>query len=146
MIEETAKVVSVIDDKVVVEAAVKSTCSSCNAQDNCGSGTIARAFSSKVQRLTLSSPVPVKVGDTVSIGIHEQSVLIASWLLYLLPILVFFIALLSLSSFWSNTLHELTLFALACVPTFFCFRYVAGKCKQLDKGRFQPVIIRRWVS
>jgi sigma-E factor negative regulatory protein RseC len=146
MIEENAVVVHVHEDRVVLEAAVKSTCSGCQAKNQCGTGSIARVFSHKVQKLELLSPMPVNVGDTVVIGIQESGVLYASFLLYLFPLLTFFIALLTASWLTKNDTHELWLFALALVPTAIVFRLVSAKCVRLDKGRFQPVILRRLLS
>lgn len=146
MIEENAVVVYVDEDRVVVEAAVKSTCSGCQAKNQCGTGSIARVFSHKVQRLELQSPVAVNVGDAVVIGIQESGVIFASFLLYLFPLLAFFIALLAASWLTKNTTHELWLFAFAIVPTVIVFQIVSAKCARLDKGRFQPVLLRRLLS
>jgi sigma-E factor negative regulatory protein RseC len=146
MIEESATVVQVEGDRIVVEAQVKSTCSSCNAQKNCGTGAVARAFSHRSQQLELSSPMPVVVGDSVIIGIAEQSVLVASWWLYLMPILVFFSALMALNMSIGLQVHELLIFGGALVPTYASFVWVSNKLKRLDKGRFQPVILRRLTS
>ena len=143
MIEETATVISVDGDRIVVEAAVKSTCSGCHVKSDCGTGAIARVFSSKTQRLELASPIPVNKGDSVVIGISENGVVFASWLLYLLPILVLLLSLLVFSHFSNNSLHELLVFVLAIIPTWGCFLMVAKYCKRIEKGRFQPVLLRR---
>jgi len=143
MIEETAVVVSVEGDAVTVQAEVKSTCSSCNAQNDCGTGSIARAFSHRAQRLTLNTPMLVNVGDSVVIGIQEKSVLIASWWLYLVPLIIFLLANLGLTALFGESLHELLNFLLALVPTVAGFVWVSGKIKRLDKGRFHPVILRK---
>ena len=45
MIEETARVISVIENQIVVEGLVKSSCSGCQQLESCGSGQIAKSFS-----------------------------------------------------------------------------------------------------
>lgn len=146
MIEENAVVVKVNEDHIVVEAAVKSTCSRCQVNNTCGTGSIARAFSHKVQQLELVSPMPVNVGDTVVIGIRENGVLFASFLLYLLPLGTFFLTLLVSSALLANQLHELLLLLVALLPTAAVFKLVSTRCKRLDKGRFQPILLRRLLS
>ena len=136
MIEETAKVVAIDGDLVTVEAAVKSTCSGCKAKEDCGTGAIARAFSHKFQTLHLRSPFPVKLGQNVTIGIHEKSILVASWWLYLVPLLVFVMFNILLFSQLSS-FHELTVCLLALLPTLASFFWVSKKIKSLDKVYIQ---------
>ncbi|MFC3094748.1 transcriptional regulator [Alteromonas sediminis] len=143
MIEESAVVVNVEGDEVTVEAQVKSTCSSCQTQSDCGTGAIARAFSHRAQHLTLHTPVVVHVGDQVIIGIQEKSVLVASWWLYFVPLLLFVCSSLALASLFGDSVHELLLFVLTLVPTVLGFSWVSNKIKRLDKGRFHPVILRK---
>ena len=89
MIKETATVVAVQGDVVTVEAAIKSTCNSCQAQSDCGTGIISSAIAPKTQQLTFSTPNPVSIGQQVTVGIPEAGVLSASAWLYILPLLVF---------------------------------------------------------
>lgn len=90
MIVETGVVVK-IDDSVPpyiwVETAIKTTCSSCQAQANCGTSVVAKAFNPKTQMLKLVCDQPVDVGQEVKIAIAEEQLLRASLLVYLLPIL-----------------------------------------------------------
>lgn len=146
MIEEQATVVQVDGDIIVVEAMVKSTCNACEQQSTCGTGSVARAFSHKMQTLELSSPVPVSVGDTVLIGVHENSVLTASFLLYVIPLVTFVFVFLGIQVMFGESLHELVVLAFSAMPTWLSFNAVRKHCQRLDKGRFQPVILKRVVS
>lgn len=90
MIVETGVVVRVdnsVPPYIWVETAIKTTCSSCQAQANCGTSVIAKAFNHKTQLLKLSCDQPVEVGQQVKIGMAEETLLSASLLVYLLPIL-----------------------------------------------------------
>ena len=143
MILEKAQVTNVDGDKVTVSAQIKTTCNACQAQADCGTGVIANAFVNKHQTISLTSPVPVKVGDVVTIGLPEARVLSASFWLYLLPLLVLIGGMLSLNSLFSHFGfgHELLAFSGAIVLTFGCFIWVSGHLKSKDNRHFQPVII-----
>ena len=89
MIVETGVVVKVEDSVpayIWVETAIKTTCSSCQAQTNCGTSAVAKAFNPKTQTLKLACDQPVEVGQEVKIAIGEEQLLSASLLVYLLPI------------------------------------------------------------
>lgn len=143
MITETATVVAVNQDRVTVEAAIKSTCSSCQAQSDCGSGVISRAMAPKVQHLEIETPMSVKVGDTVQVGIPEAGLLSASVWLYLVPLLVFLGSAAGLTQLqtWLNIGHELLVVAGASLITLGAFVGVSGHLKKADKSRFRPVLL-----
>ena len=91
MIEEVGVVVRIDKNNgpqyIWVETEIKTTCSSCQAQSNCGTSAVAKAFASKKQHLQLAYDLPVEIGQKVKIGIPEDKLLSASVLVYLLPIL-----------------------------------------------------------
>ncbi|QJR82095.1 SoxR reducing system RseC family protein [Alteromonas pelagimontana] len=142
MITETARVVAVDGDKVTLEAAIKSTCSSCQAQANCGSGVISRAMAPKTQQLTVTALFPVSVGDSVKVGIPEAGILAASGWLYLVPLLIFIGCALLLTELLPKIgfNSELWVVAGSIAATMAGFIWISGYLKQFDKRRFQPVI------
>lgn len=90
MIEETATVNSVEDDWVEVTSEIKSTCSSCQQIDSCGSGQVAKAFPQK--NLSLRLPTKdfkpsLKVGDKVIIAIPQGRLMSSLARVYGLPLL-----------------------------------------------------------
>ncbi|WP_340676952.1 SoxR reducing system RseC family protein [Paraglaciecola sp.] len=91
MIEEMGIVVRIEGEAgtqhIWVETEIKTTCSSCQAQSNCGTSVIAKAFASKKQQLKLAYGQPVEIGQRVKIGIPEEKLLSASLLVYMFPIL-----------------------------------------------------------
>lgn len=88
MIEELATVTSVNNGKIQVETQIKTTCGGCQANDHCGTGIVAKAMSPKVQRLQLECSEPIEQGQKVVVGIPEQTLLLASLLVYLVPVLM----------------------------------------------------------
>jgi len=97
MIEENAIVTLVYspsDDVITpslhtvkVESEIKSSCSGCKQVDNCGSGQVAKAFPQTKLSLDLETHLPVKVGDTVVLGLSDKHLLLSAWQVYLWPIL-----------------------------------------------------------
>jgi sigma-E factor negative regulatory protein RseC len=72
---------------LLIETAIKSTCSSCHAQQNCGTSVVAKAFTRQTQQFKLPYADEVVVGQKVKLGIAEERLLTASLLVYGLPIL-----------------------------------------------------------
>ncbi|MFT5676558.1 MAG: sigma-E factor negative regulatory protein RseC, partial [Paraglaciecola sp.] len=92
MIEEIG-VITAIDKKdneqyIWIETQIKTTCGGCQANDNCGTGIVAKAFTPKKEQLHLACDETVNVGQQVKLGIPEEDLLMASALVYLLPIVV----------------------------------------------------------
>ncbi len=139
MITETATVVAVEEDLITVSASVKTGCSQCQMSSDCGTSAVAKAFTPRQQRLSVRSPLPVSVGDNVVIGIPEQRVLLASWLLYIVPLVSLISSAVLLSQFtgW----HELIVFALALLFASGSLWWVSRFFKRQQHGRFEPVII-----
>ncbi|MFB1034367.1 MAG: SoxR reducing system RseC family protein, partial [Sinobacterium sp.] len=63
---------------IIVETQIKSTCGSCEAQSNCGTGAIAKVFATKRETLRFRLDEIVEVGQKVSLGIPEENLLKAS--------------------------------------------------------------------
>ena len=143
MITETARVIAVEGDKITVEAAIKSTCNSCQAQSDCGTGVVSRALAPKTQQLTLHSPMPVHVGQSVTVGVPEAGVLSASAWLYLVPLFMFIIVV-SVSNATLPLLgltHELWGLIPSIGITLLTYFFISKKLKRLDSGKFQPVLL-----
>lgn len=94
MIEEQAHVVEVRDQEVVIEASRQSACGQCAQKSDCGQSAIAQWAASKMVNISVDKPLDMNIaaGDTVLVGIDEQSFVKASVLLYLIPLLLMFAA------------------------------------------------------
>lgn len=84
--EELAIVTQVNAQSVSVTSEVKSACSGCQQVDQCGSGQVAKAFPTKKLSLVLHTELPVKVGDTVILGLSDSCLLHSAWQVYLFPL------------------------------------------------------------
>jgi len=87
MIEEKARVIAIDDKLVTVQSTIKSTCSSCQQADSCGSGQVAKAIPHKKLVTKIYANSVLSVGDEVMLGISEKDLLQTAWQVYLLPIL-----------------------------------------------------------
>ena len=143
MIRETATVVAVDGDTVTVEAAIKSTCNACQAQSDCGTGVISRAIAPKTQQLTLRTPMPVRIGQQVTVGIPEAGILSASAWLYLLPLIAFIGSYFASVSLLSSTgfNHELWAMLPSAFVTFFIYKLIAYKLHRVERTKYQPVLL-----
>ncbi|MEI8647774.1 SoxR reducing system RseC family protein [Paraglaciecola sp. Hal342] len=94
MIEEIGTVIEVQKRQsgqfIRIATEVKSTCGSCHAKDNCGTGVIARALANKRDALWMACDEKVEVGQDVS-SIAESMLLRASLLVYMLPLITMLI-------------------------------------------------------
>lgn len=112
MITETAKVVAVKNDLITLESEIKSTCSSCQQVDTCGSGQVAKAFPHKSACFKTQSTLPVKVGDQVLIGIEEKNMLATAWQVYMWPLLGLLIGAASGQILVAKGIFQTELFAI----------------------------------
>jgi sigma-E factor negative regulatory protein RseC len=128
---------------VWVETQVKSTCGKCEAQANCGTSSIAKAFAHKPEKLRFEMEGTVVIGQEVSLGIPEESLLKASFLMYLLPLIVLVFSVLVgqqlLPSFGYEQEGWLILFAAIC--SYGAYRYVRQFISSTDQTRFYPQIL-----
>ncbi|MCL1056928.1 SoxR reducing system RseC family protein [Shewanella gelidimarina] len=92
MMEEIAKVVANGNSGwVVVEVEMKSACNHCESGDSCGTSAVAKAFSSKVQRFSIQTERVLAKGERLKLGLPESVILKAALLVYMLPLMGFFI-------------------------------------------------------
>ncbi|WDE00032.1 SoxR reducing system RseC family protein [Thalassomonas actiniarum] len=146
MIEEMATVVAINQDQVTLESQVKSSCSSCQQVDNCGSGQVAKAIPLQKLTLVVSSGLSLNVGDTVVLGLPEKGLLQVAAQVYLLP-LAGLIAASSLGQFLmmqGMLTHEIFAILLGVSGGYGGYRLAKYRQKNSKKARLlQPEILRR---
>lgn len=96
MIEEAGQVVEVDDDKVWVETVRSSACDTCKAQKGCGHGLINKAAPGQTIRIAVEkSGFTVQSGDWVTFGVPEDTLVKASIIGYLMPIVLLIVGALA---------------------------------------------------
>lgn len=88
MLEEIAEVIEVHPDFILVSASRLGACSACQASANCGQRSLAGLFGNKNILLSLENPeqLPIEVGQSVVLGLHEHALLKSSFVMYLIPL------------------------------------------------------------
>lgn len=147
MIEEVG-VITGIDKQnheqyIWVETKIKTTCGGCQANDNCGTGVIAKALTPKKEQLYLACDETVNIGQQVKLGIPEGNLLKASALVYLLPIVVVLVtALIAQFVFPLLGLYaEGWVVVSAMLAAFGCFKRISNYLKHDASHDYQPQLI-----
>jgi sigma-E factor negative regulatory protein RseC len=148
MIEEIG-VISAIEQHdsqqvVIVETQIKSTCGSCEAQSNCGTGAIAKVFASKRETLRFRLNEMVEVGQKVSLGIPEENLLKASAMVYCLPLFALVLSALVGQSVFPllGLMAEGWLILFSAICSYLTFRFVRRFLSNSDQGEFHPRILK----
>jgi len=95
MTKEIGKIIKIEmqEDKKVayVECISRSACASCQSQNSCGVGTVAKSFSAKAAHIEVDHVTGMQVGHDVELYMNNNDLIKSALLVYLLP-LIFFIA------------------------------------------------------
>ena len=129
---------------VLVETQIKSTCGSCEAQSNCGTGAIAKVFARKRETLRFRLNDLVEVGQKVSLGIPEENLLKASAIVYCLPLLTLVLSAVIGQSILPlvGLVTEGWLILFSAFNTYITFKFVRRFLSQTDQGDFHPRILK----
>ena len=87
MLEEAGSVVALDGGKAWVQTIRKSACSSCEAKSGCGQGVLASISDGKANQVLVDNTLNLNVGDEVLLGIPEDLLVRASFMVYFLPLL-----------------------------------------------------------
>jgi sigma-E factor negative regulatory protein RseC len=148
MIEEIGVICAIEHDNsqqvVLVETQIKSTCGSCEAQSNCGTGAIAKVFASKRETLRFRLNEFVEVGQKVSLGIPEENLLKASAMVYCLPLFALVLSAVIGQSILPlvGLMAEGWLILFSAFNTYITFRFVRRFLSSSDQGDFHPHILK----
>lgn len=90
MIEEVVQVSRVDGEEVWISVDRRSACSACSARKGCGQGALSELMPGKSVEVSVNNPVGLlpQVGQSVVVGLEEGSLMRASLLVYLLPLLL----------------------------------------------------------
>lgn len=111
MITQPAKVIETFDSYCLVETIPKSACPRCAEGKGCGGGILAQAFANKTYRIEVpytstldntSISQPSK-GTAVLLSMSSNGLLLASMVMYLLPLVLMVLCSLMISIYISNS-------------------------------------------
>ncbi len=150
MIEETALVVECNGAQAWVETQRSSTCGSCAARKDCGTGALSKVLGRKTVHLRVLNRIDAKPGEEVVVGLNEGALVRGSIVVYILPLLCLFLfALLgqflaAQLKFDSTQLASIFFGGIGLALGMLWVRRFSMKISQ--NPRYQPVILRRAAS
>lgn len=87
-LQEIGLVVAADEKNLWVRTRNKSSCDHCQTRDGCGVSLMERLLGQKRDHFLLPNSIQAKAGDTVILSVDERSLIKASLLAYLLPLLL----------------------------------------------------------
>ena len=143
MLEQRAQVIGVKPGQVELAVNLESACGSCHSADSCSSGTVAKAFVSKRQRLLLDTSLVLGKGQWVRLGVEQQGVTALAAITYLLPLLGLMLAGLLGQLWWVDGLGwpEPAALLLALAGGYGGFVLARRLAARLGARMQQPVIL-----
>lgn len=153
MLVEVGLVVKKSEQRVWVQTVSKTSCSSCQVNSSCGTGLINKAFGEKSFITPLKNTLNAQVNDQVEVGIAEDLVVKASFLVYLLPLAVMLLSMFLWQWFFPQTkeLYAILIAALALGLGFYWVKKItqlkaAAKDESPNKSSrsspLEPVLLR----
>jgi sigma-E factor negative regulatory protein RseC len=142
MIEESAMVVEVCEGAVIIESSRTSACAQCQVSDSCGQKALSEWASSKLIRLEVENPsnLSVRQGDSVVVGIDEGSFVVASALVYLLPIFSMMLAGIAVFLFNGPEWASILVSFIGLVSGFFIVKLMGKRLER--RCQYKPVLLR----
>lgn len=142
MIEQRATVLAVADEAALIEVARESGCAGCGRAARCESATLARVFGNgAATRLRVQDSIGVAPGDQVLIGVRNQTLVRASLVAYLLPLLTFVGSASAADAMAVSDLGSALAGALGLAVGMLLTALITGGTGA--RARFRPVLLRR---
>ncbi|MBF0188422.1 MAG: SoxR reducing system RseC family protein [Magnetococcales bacterium] len=89
MMKEEGRVISIEQGDAIVATQRREACGTCHGEKSCG--TLSMGMGNRETHIQASNPVNAEVGDRVVIQISERQFLRASFLIYAMPLIAFFV-------------------------------------------------------
>jgi len=141
MIEETATVIEVHNQRVLLETQRKSVCQSCSVKSGCGTSSLAKVVGKRSSQFAVDKTMDVKVGDEVIIAIDENALVQGSLLIYFLPLIFMLITGMAAEYLFVNEMITIVSVVAGFVSSLIFVRYVLSRSSL--KKTIQPHLIRR---
>ena len=149
MIEETARVVDIEGDQLVLQAQTKTACNACEVKQGCGTSVLSKVVGRKFTRFHATNTVNADIGDEVVVGMHEDAMLMGSVLVYLLPLLTLIIGAVVADSLIDSAVESRDLYIiLSGVAGFFAMLAVSRLFLSTGRShqRLSPVVLRKNIT
>jgi sigma-E factor negative regulatory protein RseC len=149
MIEESATVIAIEQDQLVLQASTRTACGSCAANKGCGTAVLSSWLGRKVVHFRARNTVDAQVGDEVVVGLGEDALLSGSIRMYLLPLLALMLSALLADQLLDTGLQGRDLLIILASVAGFSLMLVGTRTRLLADsriGRLSPVVLRKAVT
>ena len=149
MIEETARVIAIENNQLLLEAETGAACNACAARQGCGTSVLSKWVGRKFTRFQAPNTVNARVGDEVVVGLAEEAMLKGSVFVYLLPLLAMIgFALLADSLISTDTGLRDLLVLISAVAGFGLMLFISRWFLSTNSSRSKltPVVLRKNIA
>ncbi len=141
MLEERALVIAVNEGSARVCTQRLSACDSCQLKSGCGTHSFAKLSGNQSIELEVDNVLDAEAGDVVMVAIPEQGLLVASFMMYLLPLVTMLASVVAAQWFFAAGEGILLLSAAIGLGVgVLCVRRYSGKHEH--DARFTPHMTR----
>lgn len=147
MLEQTATVIEVQGDRLLLEVIPESSCKACSMNKGCGTSVLSKSVGRKVVQFELDNTLAAERGDRVVLGVPENAVISGSLLVYLLPlVLMFIVALIADQTIASDDpLRDIKIAVLA-LGTLAGSVLLSRRLFASSHDAWQPVLLRKLID
>lgn len=149
MIEETARVIAIDNNQLLLEAETRAACNACAAKQCCGTSVLSKWIGRKFTRFQVPNTVNARVGDEVVVGLAEEAMLKGSVFVYLLPLLSMIgSALLADGLISTDAASRDLLVVVSAVAGFVLMLFISRwfLSTNSNRGRLTPVVLRKNIA
>ncbi len=149
MIEETARVIAIEDNQLLLEAETRAACNACAARQGCGTSVLSKWVGRKFTRFQAPNTVNARVGDEVVVGLAEDAMLKGSVVVYLLPLLAMIgFALLADGLVSTDTASRDLLVLISAIAGFVLMLILSRRflATSSNRSRLTPVVLRKNIA
>jgi sigma-E factor negative regulatory protein RseC len=149
MIEETARVIAIDNNQLLLEAETRAACNACAAKQGCGTSVLSKWIGRKFTRFQVPNTVNARVGDEVVVGLAEEAMLKGSVFVYLLPLLSMIgSALLADGLISTDAASRDLLVVVSAVAGFVLMLFISRwfLSTNSNRGRLTPVVLRKNIA
>ena len=140
MIREQAIITGVKGDSFEIDILRRDSCDGCSLNKSCGVGALGRLFGRRSKPLIISSELNLKAGDHILLGIADQGVLMASLVVYGLPLLMLVIVATVVHVFIGGS--DLLVAAIAAVGLFCGLLLSRMLVEKYYRAKLSPTILQ----
>ena len=145
MIEQTAKVLHIENDDVVIEVKRQTACGSCSAKAGCGKSLLDNVFRVKPLLLSIPNTIEAKENDDVIVGLNESAIVQASFYLYFFPLFIMIMSAMLTGLVFTGQYSEILSIVAAAFGLFgggYLSRSILEKKGKDSENFFKPMLIR----